>query len=274
MAEFKFFNYADAVKDAETVIGQRQKNAINAFKLEDAQNTFDKRMKRDQILAQHADTPARIKALNDQGMVAEAMELRKSYIDIQQSGIDLLESQAKGWTEETWDANRAQQIAEGARPESIPEKYDPTFMNDTMKAEKLKVANVNRIFTAPDGTIMGQSITRKGGEIIEGEPYDYAKASRAKSGSNRVGSLTPSDSNSIRAAIAVAMNTKFKTMPDGTIQYIGLDPDQAAKAARAGARAADLFTSGQNPTHDGAAAAALSAEGDTNLNVDDVLGLR
>ncbi len=225
MAEMKFFNYATAVKDAETIQNARMTNAINSYKLEEAQNVMAKRKERDQIVAQHADTPARIKALVDAGQYDGAKELAENFYAIDEARLTLAEQQAKFLNKDNWDDWRYQQIHSNGVPAwEIPENYDPGYMNTTIKGIQQEIKTVEQILgeDKETGEIMARSITRTGdGGREVSEPYSLSQANRARSRSG----TDPYDTPESNVIIKAVRNRFGSTIDPATNQFRILDPD-------------------------------------------------
>ena len=244
MAEYNFFNYGKAIGDAQSIIDAKQKNAINAYKLEEAENVFKKRKQREEILAQVKDTPSRIQALSDAGQVEGAMELAESYIGIQTKTAELMEQQALQLNATTWDDFRYEQIKNGARSWEIPEDYDPGWANSQIKQIQSDIKNVTTILGPnEEGRVMAQDTMLEGGQRVKGKPYDYASTKRA---SSTAGGYKAADANTIRNTV----RPFFGSLIDpATKEFRILDPATESKIAGVQAEAERLFSSGQFPTH-------------------------
>ena len=177
----KFFNYAEMVGQAEKVRGAQLANQLNAYKLDEIENQMEKRAKWEQIMQQVEDTPARIEALEDAGLVEEAYELAESHYSIRKAQLGVWEQEAAALNADTWKDFRYAKIQEGAAPYYLPEEYDPNWM----RKEKGKITNdlktlsvkygVKATEANPGGQMAQDYIVEKRGDQMEmrpaGEPY-------------------------------------------------------------------------------------------------------
>ena len=269
MAEFKFFNYAQALGDVENIKGARLKNQLNVYKIDEVENKLEKRAQFEKIMGQHEDDLVRIDALEDAGLHEEARELAESWMKIEKGGLDLMEAEAKGLSADTWDQYRYEKIQRGGPPYMFPEEYDPDWMNEKRQKSTAAITRLTQTYGTDEGPRSVDILQRGGTELERGAPYDPKEArATAKTDSGR--KWTASDSNSIRNGVASHFNGTWDPTTGG---FRILDPELRDKATRISSRADELMQGGTYKTHNQAINAALDEAGETVKGSKDPLNL-
>lgn len=200
---FKFFNYAQAAQDAESIKGARLKNSLMGLEVQEETRRQENLAKVDQINQMHADAPARIQALRDAGMHDQANALIESEIKQLQNGVDLAKTMTEGLNADNWKSTRQQLIEVGAiRGEFMPKDYDPSWLRAREREAKVNLQKITRMVER-DGEVGMTDELYADGKLVEAGPlYDDDKNRGRKGGGGGSRKFTASDSNAIAKAAA------------------------------------------------------------------------
>lgn len=256
MPEMKFFNYAGAVQTAEKVKGQRIENQLNVYKLEETKNLIERRKRVAQIMQQHRDGPARIDALEAQGLHEEARELAESWMDLESKRLDIVEQERNAVSAENWEQYRYEKKEAGLSPTLMPVEYDDNWFRDTKDMNKDDFKRITQIYGTEDGP-MAQDITTIEGEVSYGAPYD-PKDTKAPTG-GKGDKYSAADANAMARQIRAYYGSLFNAT---TGEFNTLDPEVEAKIAGIQATAEKMYRTGRYSGHLEAVQAALAKHGE------------
>lgn len=225
---YKFFNYAQAMKDRNEIEEGRLKNQLQGLENEEARQKVEGLKKLREIRSMHKNAPARIEALKDAGMLDQANQLIQSEIETLEAGVGVAKTMRDGLNSDNWKATRQQLIQVGAiEPEFMPVNYDDKWLRARENEAKSNLKVITELSGTDEGGITATDITvRDGREVRRGEPYDPAKKTRAAGGGKGGGGITPAMSNSIGRTVAQLFDSIYDP---GSGEISITDPEQRPK---------------------------------------------
>lgn len=168
-------NYAQVLSDVADIKGQKLRNQLMGQEYQENQNIIKLREEKDQIMREHKDRPARIKALYAAGMHKQAQPLVEIHSAELKAAYDAARNMREFASEKGWKAAREHAINQGADPSSIPKDYSKKWVYglETDTAEKLEHWNETYL-NVDTNTVMTQAMRRDTdtGALSGREPYE------------------------------------------------------------------------------------------------------